>query len=175
MIITISGKAGSGKSTIAKILAKKLNYKHYSIGDLQRKLANELGLTIEKLGELEKTDKKYDHMMDQKTKDLGKNEDDFVIDSWLAPNFIPKAFKIFLDVDIDIAIKRRVKHHRDEEKFTSLKETKKSLLNRQKVNRDRWMQYYGYDFLDMKNYDLEIDTTNKTVEEIIKIIIDNIK
>ena len=36
MKITISGKAGSGKSTIARGLAKKLELKHYSIGDLMR-------------------------------------------------------------------------------------------------------------------------------------------
>jgi cytidylate kinase len=32
MIITMSGKAGSGKGTVAKILAEKLGYEHISIG-----------------------------------------------------------------------------------------------------------------------------------------------
>jgi len=35
MIITIAGEGGSGKSTVARILAKKLDYKHYSTGDLR--------------------------------------------------------------------------------------------------------------------------------------------
>ena len=38
MIITISGLPGSGKSTIGKMLAKKLGYKFYSMGDLRGKI-----------------------------------------------------------------------------------------------------------------------------------------
>ena len=41
MIIAISGKAGSGKSTVAKLLASKLRLRHYSIGDLMREMAKE--------------------------------------------------------------------------------------------------------------------------------------
>jgi cytidylate kinase len=46
MIITISGKAGSGKGTISKLLAEKLGYEHISIGDMKRKIAHEMGITI---------------------------------------------------------------------------------------------------------------------------------
>ena len=35
MIITISGKPGSGKSTIAKIISDKFGIKNYSIGNLR--------------------------------------------------------------------------------------------------------------------------------------------
>ena len=44
MIITISGKAGSGKSTVGRIVAQELNYEHYSMGDLQRLYAKEKGI-----------------------------------------------------------------------------------------------------------------------------------
>ena len=39
MIIAISGKAGSGKSTIAKLVAKKLGLKHFSSGDFMLKIS----------------------------------------------------------------------------------------------------------------------------------------
>ena len=39
MKITISGPIGSGKSTVSKILAAKLGYKHYSIGGFMRDIA----------------------------------------------------------------------------------------------------------------------------------------
>jgi len=107
MIITIAGKAGSGKSSVAKEIAKRLKFKHYSMGDFQRELANELGVTIEKLGELAKTDRKYDDMTDKKQKNIGKG-DNVIVDSRLGAHFIPHAFKVFLDVDIDVAVKRRL-------------------------------------------------------------------
>ena len=46
MIIAISGKAGSGKSTIAELLAKKLKLKHYSIGNLMREMAKKKNISL---------------------------------------------------------------------------------------------------------------------------------
>ena len=39
MIIAIDGPAGSGKSSVAKILAKKLNYRHIDTGSMYRAVA----------------------------------------------------------------------------------------------------------------------------------------
>ena len=52
MRITISGKAGSGKSTVAKLLSEKLNLRHYSIGDLMRAIADEKGLNLLELNKI---------------------------------------------------------------------------------------------------------------------------
>ena len=87
MIITISGKPGSGKSKISKELAKKLKYKHYSVGDLQGKLAIERGLTITEMMTLEKNNPKIHKEVDKKTEKLGKTKDNFVIDGWFKADF----------------------------------------------------------------------------------------
>ena len=172
MKITLSGTPGSGKSTAAKELAKKLGYRHFSMGDFQRELAKERGLTILEWGKLEATDKKYDLMVDEKQVKLGKENDNFVLDSWLAPKFIPDSFKIFLDADIDIRVKRRLGQKRTEESFADVKKAKKEMLEREKVNRERWYRYYKYDYTDMKNYDFVVDTTKigikATVAKILK-------
>lgn len=175
MIITIGGKAGAGKSTIAKVLAKKLNYKHYSMGDLQREIAKDLGITIEELSVFEKKDDKYDKMIDEKQIKLGKEKDDFVMDGWLSAHFIPKSLKIFLDVEIDEATKRRINQFRDTESFDNAEDAKKSILSRQKNNQERWMDFYNYDFLNMTNYDLIIDTTSLKPDEVLDKIINFIK
>src|SRR3989338_11659150 len=99
MIIVISGRAGSGKSTIAKALSKRLNLKHYSMGDLTRQVAKERGITLLELGKLEESDDSIDRAIDNKQRELGKG-DNFVIDGRLSAFFIPHAtFKIFLVLD----------------------------------------------------------------------------
>ena len=106
MIITISGMPGSGKSTIAKILAQKLGYKHYSIGDLRGKMALDRHLTIDELNELGKREGWTDREPDEYQKKLGHEEDNFVIDSRLGFYFIPHSFKLFLTVDPEVAAER---------------------------------------------------------------------
>ena len=46
MIITLWGKAGSGKGTVSKLLAQELDYEIISIWTLKRKIAEEMGLSI---------------------------------------------------------------------------------------------------------------------------------
>jgi cytidylate kinase len=173
MIITISGNHGSGKSTVAKAIAKKLKLKHYSMGDLQRRFAKERGITIEALGELEAKDKKLDKKIDEHQSKLGKKEDNFIIDSLLGFYFIPGSIKIFLSCDIKEAAKRIFNDKRDssERKTKSVKEEIKILKQRAETNTKRFLKYYKVDFLDMKNYDLVINTTKISAEKIVEKIV----
>ncbi|MBT4647677.1 AAA family ATPase [archaeon] len=169
MITTISGVAGSGKSSVAKILAKELEYTHYSTGDMQREIAKEKGLTIVELGELEKKDPSIDNMIDAKVEKLGKEKDNFVFDSWLAPLFIPNSFKIFLDTDIETRAKR-ICMKREAESYTNIEDAKLNIVKRENSNRERWMRYYNYDFKDLNNYDAIIDCSKISIEETVKLI-----
>ena len=122
MIITVSGKAGSGKSTLVKSLAKKLKLKSYDIGDLRGRLAMERGLTIDELNEIAKKEDWTDREVDKITEKLGKTEDNFVVGGWVAFHFIPNSIKIFLDVELGEGAKRIFKHQRpDEERKKTVK------------------------------------------------------
>ena len=47
MILTISGKHGSGKSVIGKKIALALDIKYYSTGQAFRDLAKEMNMSLE--------------------------------------------------------------------------------------------------------------------------------
>ncbi|NTV23322.1 MAG: AAA family ATPase [Nanoarchaeota archaeon] len=169
MIIAISGTAGSGKSTIAKMLAEKLGYRHYSSGDFQREIAKEKGITIEELGELEKKDPSIDRMVDDRQRTLGKKEDDFVIDGWLAPCFIPHAFKVFMDGDIKERAHRVLL--REPQKYKDDKDAVDKIMLREDTNRTRWMKLYSFDFRKKENYDLVLETTGMGVQTVFDMVL----
>ena len=50
MHITITGRLGSGKSTVAKLIAQQHGYTYYSTGTIMRELAAEAGLSICEIG-----------------------------------------------------------------------------------------------------------------------------
>ena len=175
MIITISGKAGSGKSTVAKSLSEKLKLKHYSIGDLMRALAIEKGTTLIGLNKLAEKDKSIDFELDSKLKGLGKTKDNFVVDGRLTAFFIPHAdIRIFLDADDKVRAKRILLDKRQHEKSRNLKEALGNIRKREESERKRYKKYYGINYLDKKFYNFVIDTTklnpNQVVEKIIKFV-----
>lgn len=168
MIITISGLPGSGKSTIAKLLAAQLGYKHYSIGDLRGKIAMERNLTIDELNELGQREDWTDREPDEYQKTLGKKEDNFVIDSRLGFYFIPHSFKVFLNVDPQVAALRIFKNQRPDEKpCQTEKELEERLAARADHDDARYQQYYGISFRDPSRYDLVLDSTNQTPEQLV--------
>ncbi len=175
MIITIAGTAGSGKSTVGKKLAKKLGYKHYSMGDFQRIIAGEKGISIIELGKLEEKDKSIDLLVDKKQKELGKKENNFVIDSRLGFHFIPKSIKIFIDADLKERARRIFADNNRKESYKSIEDTARGIRKREESEKKRYKRYYGVNHLDKDNYDLLIDSTNCSPDRILKIILQYLK
>ncbi len=167
MKITISGEPGSGKSTIAKLLAQKLNYKHMSSGDFMRQMAEERGVTLLELSQQAEHDDAIDKEIDERTTQLGAEQDDFVMDSRLAFHFIPDAVKLFLTVDPNEAARRIFEQKREDEKTNvTLEQTKANIAARIASERKRYQAYYGFDYFDQSNYDLVVDTTGKNLEQV---------
>lgn len=175
MILTLTGLPGAGKSTIATLLSKKLDMPWYSIGDLRGQMAEERGMTIDQfnaLGEKEDfTDKDVDNFQTK----LGNTQDNFIMDGRLSWYFIPKSFKIFLDVDEDHAAERIFHASKeglrpDEDPYETPQDVRKTIEARLASDQKRYHKYYSVNYLDRNNYDLVIDTSTKTPEEIVKII-----
>ena len=173
-IISLSGDLASGKSTISKVIANKLSYEIYSNGEYFRTLAKEYNMSLEEFGEYVKKHPEIDEQIENSAKEYAKDHDNFVIDARLGFYAVPESFKIYLKVDIDEAAKRAFndQKRKDVENFSSVEEHKKALISRFKLENERYFNLYGIHKDDMSNYDLVIDTTDKTPEEIVKIIID---
>ena len=175
MRITIGGTAGSGKSTVAKLLARKLGYKHYSMGDFQREIAEEKKISLLELGKLEEENRSLDEEVDQRQIDLGRNDDDFVIDARLGFHFIPNSVKIFLDADFKERAKRILADIIRKEHNVNLENTKKNMKIRKASEQKRYKKYYDIDPYDKSHYDLVIDTTSITPEEVVEKILGFVK
>ncbi|MBI5871514.1 cytidylate kinase family protein [archaeon] len=176
MIITISGALGSGKTTVADLLAKRLKIKRHSVGSLMRDMARERKTSLLKLSRQAETDSSIDRELDKKQIQLGKEKDNFIIDGRLSWHFIPDSFKIFLDVNDKEAAKRIFKARRSDEKYnTTLKKTLQNIKKRKTSEIKRYRHYYGLNYYNKKNYDLVIDTTDISAEEAAKDIFEKLK
>ncbi|HDP73896.1 MAG TPA: AAA family ATPase [Candidatus Woesearchaeota archaeon] len=169
MKISISGTPGSGKTTVAKELAKRLDLDYHSIGTLLRELAKERGMDINEISKAALETKEIDNLLDEKQKEYAK-EDNFIMDSRLGFHFIPDSVKIFIDCDSEVAAKRIFGDDRktSNETYASFDEVKEKIRFRLDTEKERYLKYYGIDYTSPDNFDLMIDSSQLSVKEIVE-------
>ncbi|MFX0006103.1 MAG: (d)CMP kinase [Promethearchaeota archaeon] len=167
MIITISGLHGTGKSTIAKLIAEKLGIQYYSTGQIFRDLAKEMNMTLEEFTKYVEENPDIDEKLDNKIIDIAR-KGNIIIDSQLS-GYILKTiadFKILLNCSLETRIKRMA--DRDDNDY---EEKVKETMIREKSELERFKRLYDIDLNNQEEldqlYDLIIDTENLTIEEIL--------
>lgn len=166
MKITIAGEAGSGKGTVRDILKQKLGYETWSMGDMRREIAKKHKLTIHELNKIGEKEDWTDKEVDNFQKKLNRKEN-LIVEGRLSWYFIPDSLKIFLDVSPEVAAKRIFNHKRcTETKTKDIKEMEEKTKERKQSDIKRYEKYYNVNPYNKENFDVVIDTTNKTPEEV---------
>jgi cytidylate kinase len=181
MIISFCGDNGSGKSTTAIKVADNLGYKHYHMGQILRGMAKEKNITLEELNELRNIDQNFDKSVDDFVIKLGKQNNDFVIESRTAWFFIPHSLKIYLKVNNKEAARRiylelKNENNRNEGKdLDSEEKVLESVAKRNSEDDIRYHNLYNIDIRDEKNFDFILDTTNLSIEEVFQKVMEFIR
>ncbi len=173
MIITLTGRPCSGKSTVASILKDKYNFRIIKVGDIFKEEAKKRNMNSEEFSKLRLNDPTFDYQIDNATVELGKKyaRNKVLFDSRLAWHFIPNSFKVYMDLSDDEITKRLVNSDRvGLEKYSDPKKAKKALLDRERNDRANYIKIYNVDISDLSNYDLVISNENCTPEETADII-----
>ena len=175
--ITISGVIGSGKSTVAKMLAAELGWEYYSTGMAQRKIAEEMGITTTELNALTVKDKSIDERIDSVFKNPPWGKKNCVVDSRLAFHFIPDSFKVCLTVEDEIAGIRLFKDRQrsNEGKYNSVDDAIRAAQKRHQLEIKHFQRNYGLDIDNKENFDLIIDTTILTPTQVCSLILSTFK
>ncbi len=175
-IITLAGRPGSGKSSTAKKLAAQLGYRHFSSGDLFRAAARARDIDVLQANLSAEQNAELDHLVDNRLREIGRTEDEQVIDSRTAWHWIPDSFKVFLDLDLPTAAQRILNElgddrlasehiHRDPIAYAD------TLQKRLDSEARRYKALYGIDPQDMANYDLVVDTAVNNLEQVVELVL----
>jgi predicted cytidylate kinase len=182
-IITIAGKPGSGKSSTARLLAERLEYDHFSSGDLFREIARRRGQNVKEANlhaEGKVLDEQHiDELVDSRLREIGQTEDKKVIDSRTAWHWIPGAFNVFLDLDLQVAADRIVKAmeasdvagERNEHIPQSVPEYARELGERLASESRRYESLYSIDPYTLSNYDLVVNSGESSLETVVEQIL----
>ncbi len=180
-IITLSGKPGSGKSSTADKVAELLSYTRYSSGDMVRALIRRQGITLAEFNRRAASDHVMDQEIDEELRRL-RDEQDIVIDSRLGFYWIPESFKVYLDLDIEVATARifkdavsNVGRANETTAAATIGDVKMQVQTRLNTEVRRFRSMYGINPYDTKHYDLVINTSRHSPQTVALTVFDEYK
>jgi len=168
--ITISGKICAGKSSVFRELQKELNWPTFSSGSYFREYAKTHNLI---LNNAEEQTNKLTYEVDGKVREMLNNPGNLLLDAWLGGILAegnPQVLRVLLVADDVIRFRRFA-----EREHLSLEESQKEVMLRDTSWFEKVKKIHGRsDFFDEKNYDVIIDTSLVTVEQVVSLILNTL-
>lgn len=165
--ISISGDLGSGKTVLARKISEITGIPIISVGGIQRKLAQKYGMDTTTFNKYMETHPEIDLECDNMVSEYGRSVEPLILDSRLAWHFVPHSLKIHLICHKAVAAERIFKDSvRENEKYSNVEETFKSMVERRKSEVKRFKQQYGVDIDNLNNYDVVVDTSFIAPDEV---------
>lgn len=164
--ITLSGEVASGKTTVGKILAKKLGAEFVSIGERTRERATEMGLSIVRFQKKCVQNPSIDRDLDKTfSEQCNAEKNPLVIDYRLGFHFIQDSFNVFLRISKDAAIQRLKNAGRTNETHHTVDQRNASF-------KKLFLSSYMVDYTDPNWFDLIVNVESfREPEEIAEFIL----
>lgn len=167
--IVISGTISTGKSTLAKNLAKALSWKYLSSGEYFRNWHKKHNIPLDQPDQVPEN---VDRELDMGYQKLMTEENGIVFEShlggWLAKG-LNGTFKVLCKANNQTRIERAAK--RD---GVSVEQAEVEAAKRAKILYDKFKKLYGVeDPFDPKYFDLVVDTSYKSPEEVLQVVLES--
>lgn len=163
MFVTVSGPPGSGKTTVARILAERTGFTLILTGRLFRAMAEERGMSLADFGTLARTDPTLDQELDRRV--VAAMRSGVIVEGRLAAVMARAAHKRCLAIYIDAPLEVRAARITERE-GGEVSERMVTMQERHNLERARYEEIYGIDPDASEHYDLVLDSSSSPAEAV---------
>lgn len=166
--ISLTSQSGAGSSSTMNALKQLLTapaWRWMSGGDLMRKYAASKGMSIEELADRARRypEERHDFWLDQMTQEEAAT-DWMVCEARLAHYNMPHAFHVYQYCDLETRALRR--HRQNPDKYPTVDVARRAIAERDQDDRERYTKLYEGCLWTLDRYDLVVDSTLLSTEEI---------
>ena len=173
MIVAIGGPPGSGKTTVAERFAQAHAYALVSAGQVFRAWAKERGLSLAAFGQAASSDPEIDRELDRKVFEDVLRQDtagrDVLVEGRIQAHLLRErrvpCLKVLIDAPLSVRAERIAGREKQDRKVAE-----REILAREKLERTRYKAIYGIDIADRSVYDVVIDSSDKTPDQIVELV-----
>lgn len=170
MLITISGVPGSGKTTVARLVAATLGLEHVYAGDMFRRQAEAAGLSLDAYLRRAEADDSIDRELDRLMAARAARGD-AVLEGRLAAVMADQAgvpaLKVFLEAGEEVRAARIAAREGG-----ATAQRLREIQAREASDRARYRELYGVDYHDPARYDLVLATDARPPEDVARQIVE---
>ncbi|MFH1533138.1 MAG: (d)CMP kinase [Pseudomonadota bacterium] len=168
-VVTVGGLPGSGTTTTCILLEQRTGLSHVNIGTIFRTMATERGMSLNEFGAYVVSHPEVDRELDARQVEIARGGG-VLLEGRLSGYMVGEAGLDVLRVWLDAA--EEIRHARvARREGISLAAARTITEERERDEKARYLDFYGFDLYDTSIYDLIIDTGRTPTEDVVRRIL----